>query len=123
MDFESCKFAFELASLLDVFFFDCRERAERVAAGQKMAEEDIQESSVQSAQDFEDKSNKELKQFHEFQSANPIIPITDRHSSNRFLEQNVILVCQQKVNQDLVWRLPEQKLQENENLRQVQFCF
>jgi hypothetical protein len=90
-----------------------------MATGQKLAEEDIQESAVQTAEDFVEKSNKEFMEFEQFRVSNPVTAITDKRSQQRFLDRNVILVCKQKVGQEFVWRLPEQKLQENETLRQV----
>lgn len=96
-----------------------RERTERLASGQKLAEEDIQESSLQTAEDFEEKSNRELAKFMEFLNDNPETVVTDKQSTKRCLDKHLILLCHQKVGQNFTWRLPEQIVDSNDNLRNV----
>ena len=43
--------------------FCFRKRAERIANGQKLDDKDLDAASKQTAQDFEDAANQELKQF------------------------------------------------------------
>lgn len=100
-----------------------RERADRLASGQKPSnEEDNSETAIQTAQDFEEKSNLELEQYELFAAKNPItFDDSNQKSLNRLLDQHLILLCNQKVGSKCSWRLPEQKVKENENLRQVKY--
>ncbi|XP_013775908.1 39S ribosomal protein L46, mitochondrial-like [Limulus polyphemus] len=93
-------------------------RAERIKKGE-IDESDLDASSKQTAQDFEDAATEEL---HKFQVASRVTDADikgDQHSLERKLDAHLLLVVKQKLGNDHRWVLPQCIRLEGETMRQA----
>ncbi|CAG2107365.1 unnamed protein product [Medioppia subpectinata] len=88
-------------------FEDVR-RAQRMAAGDKVDEKDLDAASKQTAQDFEEYYNHLLTQFSKSPRITQSDVTNDRKSLDRCLDRHLMLVCRQRLGDTVEeWLLPQ----------------
>ncbi|XP_065577434.1 large ribosomal subunit protein mL46-like isoform X2 [Artemia franciscana] len=95
-----------------------RQRQERIKQGDA-DDSDMDQASLNSAQDFEDASVEELSKFPFADRITEADKEKDQKSLDRMLDRHLLLVVRQKLGTSSVWILPQGQRQEGETMRQA----
>ncbi|KAI2796494.1 39S ribosomal protein L46, mitochondrial [Blomia tropicalis] len=86
--------------------FEDLRRAERIASGVNVDEKDLEESAKQTAQDFEEASLLESKQFKKGSRVTEADLTNNRHSIDRSLDRHLYLVVRKSLGPNQHWLFP-----------------
>jgi ADP-ribose pyrophosphatase YjhB (NUDIX family) len=98
--------------------FEDLRRAKRLASGKDVDEKDMEAATKQTAQDFEDTSNQELKKMS-FSLLTPEDAAGDKKSLNRSQDKRLLLVSKMTSGQKFRWLFPQTEVEEGHTLRQA----
>ncbi|KAI1287290.1 39S ribosomal protein L46, mitochondrial [Halotydeus destructor] len=99
--------------------FEDLARAKRLASGKEVDEKDVENASKQTAVDFEDASNLELKGFRFAQYSQEQESNSDKTSLDRYPDRRLILATKLKQGNTSRWLVPTSKWKSDETLRQT----
>nr|XP_027195750.1 39S ribosomal protein L46, mitochondrial-like [Dermatophagoides pteronyssinus] len=119
--FNKIELANSLYSDHEMRHFENLRRAERIASGVNVSEKDLEEAAKQTAQDFEEASIKEMKQFQFGNSVTKADLSNNEKSIDRSLDKYLYLVIKTKLGSNEHWLFPQEQYQpdQDKSLRQT----
>lgn len=93
-------------------------RAEEFKKG-RISTSDVNQALVETAAEFEDKNQKDLQSFTPASRITEADEKNDLKSTDRKLDKNLLFITKENIGNNEQWVFPQDKLQEQESLRQA----